>query len=108
MKHLEIDGTVTLTKLSQLDPPDREPTAGDVPAVILDVETTGLNVDKGEVIQIALRPFFVSPTTGEVSGVKKNIGFLQEPSYPLDPIITEITGFRDEDLKGESITWDKV
>ena len=108
MKHLEIDGTVTLTKLSQLDPPDREPTAGDVPAVILDVETTGLNVDKGEVIQIALRPFFVSPTTGEVSGVKKNIGFLQEPSYPLDPIITEITGFRDEDLKGESIPWDKV
>ena len=52
--------------------------------------------------------FFVSPTTGEVSGVKKNIGFLQEPSYPLDPIITEITGFRDEDLKGESIPWDKV
>jgi len=108
MKHLEIDGTVTLTKLSNLGPPDREPETGDVPAVVLDVETTGLNVDKGEVIQIALRPFFVSPTTGAVSGVKKNIGYLQQPSYPLDPIITEITGFSDEDLKGESIPWDRV
>ena len=108
MKHLEIDGIVTLAKLMQLDAPDREPEKGDVPAVILDVETTGLNVEKGEVIQIALRPFFVSPTTGEISGVKKNIAFLQEPTFPLDPVITEITGFTDDDLKGHEIPWDKI
>tara|TARA_B100001094_G_scaffold311801_1_gene347788 strand:- start:768 stop:1607 length:840 start_codon:yes stop_codon:yes gene_type:complete len=108
MKHLAVDGKVILSKLDQLDPPDREPAKGDVPAVVLDVETTGLNADKDEVIQIALRPFFVSPTTGEVSGVKKNVAYLQEPSYPLDPIITEITGFVDDDLKGHSIPWDRV
>ena len=108
MKHLAVDGKVTLTKLEKLAPPDREPAQGDVPAVVLDVETTGLNADKDEVIQIALRPFFVSPTTGEVSSVKKNIAYLQEPSRPLDPISTEITGFVDDDLKGHNIPWDKV
>ena len=70
MKHLEIDGVVTLTKLSQLASPDRTPEKGDVPAVVIDVETTGLNSERDEVIQIALRPFFVSPTTGEISGIK--------------------------------------
>lgn len=108
MKHLEQDGKVVLTKLLGLDSPDRDPIAGDVPAVVLDVETTGLNSDKDEVIQIAMRPFFVSPTTGEISGVKKSIEFFQEPTRPLDPIITQITGFVDSDLKGKSIPWEKV
>lgn len=108
MKHLEIDGAVTITKLLQLASPDRKPEKGDVTAVVIDVETTGLNSEKDEVIQIAMRPFFVSPATGEVSGIKKSIEYFQEPSRPLDPIITDITGFVDEDLKGKSIPWDKV
>jgi len=71
MKHLENnDGLVVLTKFQSLVPPDRKPQDGDVPAVVLDVETTGLNSDKNEIIQIAMRPFFVNPTTGEVSGIK--------------------------------------
>ena len=74
----------------------------------MDVETTGLNKDKNEIIQIALRPFFVSPKTGEISGVKKSVAYLQEPSYPLEDIIIDITGFKDEDLKGHAIPWDKV
>ena len=53
MKHLEIDGQVVLTKLESLAPPDRDPADGDVPAVIVDVETTGLNHQRDEVIQIA-------------------------------------------------------
>ncbi len=108
MKHLEKDGIVTLKKLQNLGSPDREPQQGDVPGVVLDVETTGLNKDKDEIIQIALRPFFVSPQTGEVSGIKKSIAYLQEPSHPLDKIIVDITGFSDEDLKGHAIPWDKV
>ena len=92
MKHLQKDGVVTLTKLESLASPDREPQQGDVPAVIIDVETTGLNKENDEIIQIAMRPFFVSPTTGEVSGVKKSIEYLQEPSRPLSPIINDTTG----------------
>ena len=108
MKHLELDGKVLLNKLVNLDPPDREPIKGDVPAVILDVETTGLNHERDEVIQIALRPFFVNPETGEVSGVKKSVQFMQQPSAPLPKVITEITGFTDKDLEGHSIDWSKV
>ena len=108
MKHLAVDGVVTLQKLESLAHPDREPQPGDVPAVIIDVETTGLNKDRDEVIQIALRPFFVSPTTGEVSSIKKCIEYLQEPSFPLSEVITDITGFVDSDLKGHKIPWDKV
>lgn len=108
MKHLAVDGVVTLQKLEKLATPDREPQPGDVPAVIIDVETTGLNKDRDEVIQIAMRPFFVSPETGEVSSIKKCVQYLQEPSRPLDPVITEITGFVDGDLTGHQIPWDKV
>ena len=108
MKHLEIDGQVVLTKLEGLAPPDRDPADGDVPAVIVDVETTGLNHQRDEVIQIALRPFFVNPKTGEVTGVKRSVSFKQQPSSPLPRIITEITGFTDEDLEGHSIDWSKV
>ena len=108
MKHLEKDGTVTIQKLTGLDVPDRDPAKGDVPAVVLDVETTGLNHNNDEVIQIAMRPFFVNPTTGEVSGVKKSIAYLQEPSRPLDQVIKDITGFDDSDLSGHSIPWEKV
>lgn len=108
MKHLEQDGTVTIHKLVNLGSPDRDPAQGDVPAVVLDVETTGLNHHNDEVIQIALRPFFVNPNTGEVSGIKKSVAYLQEPSRPLDQIIKDITGFDDQDLKGKSIPWDKV
>ena len=108
MKHLELDGKVLLNKLEDLDAPDREPSDGDVVAVILDVETTGLNHERDEVIQIALRPFFVNPTTGEVSGLKKTMVAMQQPTNPLPKIITEITGFCDEDLEGHSIPWEKV
>jgi len=108
MKHLEKDGKVLLDKFNSLDSPDREPQDGDVPVVILDVETTGLNHEKDEIIQIALRPFFVNPLSGEVSGVKKAVEFFQQPSKPLPPIITEITGFVDSDLEGKSIPWEKV
>ena len=108
MKHLEQDGIVTIQKLINLDTPDRDPIKGDVPAIVLDVETTGLNHTTNEVIQIAMRPFFVNPSTGEVSGIKKSVAYLQEPSEPLDQIIKDITGFDDNDLTGQSIPWDKV
>ena len=90
MKHLELNGTVVLSKLENLDPPDRGPEEGDIVAAVVDVETTGLNHMKDEIIQIAIRPFFVSPKTGEVSGLKKTIVALQQPSKPLPNIIKDI------------------
>ena len=108
MKHLEVDGIVTLNKLGELEPPDRDPADGDVVAAVVDVETTGLNHMKDEIIQIAIRPFFVNPTSGEVSGLKKTIVALQQPSAPLPRIIKDITGFDDADLEGHSIDWSRV
>jgi len=110
LKHLETNGigTVTLQRLKELAEPDRGPRPGDVPAVVLDVETTGLQHETGDVIQIALRPFFVNPETGEVSGLKPAIQFLGEPTEPLPEVIKDITGFTDEDLKGHQIPWEKI
>lgn len=109
MKHLENkDGLVVLTKFLGLAAPDRGSETGDVPAVVLDVETTGLRADKDEIIQIAIRPFFVNPQTGQISGIKKVIEFKQQPSSPLSSEIRDITGFVDADLEGHEIDWNKV
>ena len=110
MRHLETNGigTVTIQRLTELSGPDREPRVGDVPGVVLDVETTGLQHETDDVIQIALRPFFVDPKTGEVSGLKPAIHFLGEPSRYLPQVIKDITGFTDEDLRGHEIPWKKI
>jgi len=110
LRHLETNGigTVTIQRLTELTEPDRGPRPGDVPAVVLDVETTGLQHETDEVIQIALRPFFVNPETGEVSGLRPAVQFMQQPSAPLPQIIKDITGFTDNDLEGHKIPWEKI
>ena len=62
------------------------------PLVVFDVETTGLDLVKDRIIQISY--IKVYPDGREERGNE-----LINPEKPLDPFITQLTGFSDEDLK---------
>ena len=62
------------------------------PLVVFDLETTGLDMVKDRVIQISY--IKVYPDGREERGNE-----LINPEKPLDPFITQLTGFSDEDLK---------
>ncbi len=75
-------------------------------AVFLDVETTGLNYNFEEIIEVAARKVYFDKASRKIIGVGKSFNELREPSKPLRPKIIKLCGFTDEDLKGKVIDWD--
>jgi DNA polymerase-3 subunit epsilon len=76
-------------------------------AVFLDLETTGLDPSIDEIIEIAMVPFYYLDT-GEIVEFGQPFQALQEPSLPLPPEITALTGLTESDLNGRSIDWEEV
>lgn len=70
--------------------------------VIVDTETTGLRHDADEVIEIGAVAFTFGDdgTVGDVVGV---YGALNEPSQPIPPEITRLTGITDAMVAGQRI-----
>ena len=62
------------------------------PLVIFDLETTGLDLVKDRIIQISY--IKVYPDGREERGNE-----LVNPEKPIEPIITQLTGISDEDVK---------
>ena len=62
------------------------------PLVIFDLETTGLDLVKDRIIQISY--IKVSPNGDEERGDE-----LMNPERPIEPIITQLTGISNEDVK---------
>lgn len=69
--------------------------------LVLDVEATGLDVEKDEVVELAGRLFQYDRVTGVVVSVGETFHSLRDPGMPLPAIITRITGLTDEDLSGQ-------
>jgi DNA polymerase-3 subunit epsilon len=70
--------------------------------IVLDTETTGLDLDKAEVIELAMLKFHYAPN-GEVLRVIDRFDKLRQPANPIPPEITELTGITDEMVAGHSI-----
>ncbi len=70
--------------------------------VVLDTETTGLNHRTDEIIEIGAVAFTFNDlgAVGDVIGV---YGGLQQPSKPIPPEITRLTGITDEMVEGQVI-----
>ena len=76
-------------------------------ATFIDLETTGLDPAKDEIIEIAIVPFTYSGD-GRIFDVHEAFNELQEPSVPISAEITRITGITNEMVAGHQIDADKV
>lgn len=70
--------------------------------VFLDVETTGLDHRQHEVIELALVSFSYTQE-GEITAISEPITRLRQPSHPIPPEVTAITGLTDADVVGRAI-----
>jgi DNA polymerase-3 subunit epsilon len=80
--------------------PDGTPTYR---ALYADVETTGLDTERDNIIQLALLPFEYAPSTGRIYGVGEPIVQMEDPGRAIPPEITVLTGISDADVAGRRI-----
>ncbi|KXV69663.1 DNA polymerase III subunit epsilon [Acetobacter malorum] len=75
--------------------------------LFLDLETTGLDAAFDEIIEIGMVPFAYT-LDGGLIGVLPAFSRLREPSVPVPPRITELTGLTQDMLAGHSIAPEEV
>lgn len=73
--------------------------------VSIDVETTGLDVNAGKVIELAIRRFRYD-ADGFITDVDEAFEWREDPGEPLHPDISALTGLTDADLAGREIDED--
>jgi DNA polymerase III subunit epsilon len=74
----------------------------DVPVLVVDVETTGLDTSADTIIEFAARQIVVD-YQGAVVHIGEAVSFLQDPGLPLTREIVALTGLTDDDLRGQNI-----
>ena len=87
-----------------VNPADGTPTRR---AVFLDLETTGLDASRDEIIEIAMVPFTYSPD-GRIFEIGEPYSGLREPSIPIPSEISALTGIDDAMVEGKALDLDAV
>src|SRR5690625_6538969 len=72
-------------------------------ALFLDVETTGLNSDKDEVIELALVPFRYCQQSGVIFEVQEPYSEPRDPGRHIPRAITEITAITNDMVRGTQL-----
>lgn len=74
-------------------------------ALFVDSETTGLDLERDQVIELALVPFDYERDGGRIVAVHNGQAFscLREPSFPIPAESTCVHGITDADVKGKSV-----
>src|ERR1700686_4250494 len=70
--------------------------------VILDVETTGLDQQKDEIIELGMVKFDYLPD-GRIAGLRDVFTSLNDPAGPIPPAVTALTGITAEMVAGQRI-----
>jgi DNA polymerase III subunit epsilon len=76
-------------------------------AILLDVETTGLDQRKDEVVELGMVKFDYLPD-GRIAGIRDVFSSFNEPSVPIPLEVTALTGITDEMVAGQRIDDDAV
>jgi DNA polymerase III subunit epsilon len=71
-------------------------------ALFVDVETTGLSAESDEIIELAMVPFTYG-IDGRIFEVEEAFQGFQEPSKPISPEITRITGIAQSMVAGKRL-----
>ena len=74
----------------------------------LDTETTGLDKQNDEIIELALKVVKFEEGTGKIVSIDHEYESFNEPGGHIDEGITLINGITDEMVKGKSIDWSTV
>lgn len=93
-----------LTPRRLVNEPDDSPAKR---ALFVDVETTGLSPENDEIIELAMVPFTYS-VDGRIFEVQDPFQGLQEPSKPIPPEITRITGIDQSMVEGQKLDLEGV
>lgn len=99
---LEAQGDFRVLRRLRPAAPMQEAPAGTRRALLLDVETTGLDPCTDEIIELAMVPFFYT-TDGEIVGIGDAFSALRQPTLPIPAEVTKITGINDAMVEGKSI-----
>jgi DNA polymerase III subunit epsilon len=75
--------------------------------ILLDVETTGLDQQKDEIIELGMVKFDYLPD-GRIASVRDVFASFNEPSAPISLEVTALTGITDEMVAGQRIDEDAV
>jgi DNA polymerase-3 subunit epsilon len=78
--------------------------------VFVDTETTGLDLDTDEVIELALLPFEYERDTGAIVRVDQDsaLSAFRQPSFPIPPESAKIHGITDEMVKDQVIDPERI
>ncbi len=76
--------------------------------VVLDTETTGLDPNHAEVIELALARITVNPDTGLPVGPVASYNGLQQPRGLIPPEVTALTGITDAMVQGKTLDHARV
>lgn len=71
-------------------------------AIYLDLETTGLNPDIDEIIEIGMVPFTYG-VQGQIYSVDEPFSMLREPSAPISPEVANINNITNDMVHGKNI-----
>ena len=83
-------------KVFHTNPPERQLSKG----IILDTETTGMDVQKDKVIELGMILFEFDPQTGIIYKVLKSFDQYEDPGFPIPAESTAIHNITDAMVKG--------
>lgn len=102
-RRLEASGNYKiLRRLSPLQPTTTPAGSGGKIGIIVDLETTGLDATKDEIIEVAMVKFGYS-NNDQITGVTGIFQAFNQPAAPIPPEIVELTGISDAMVAGHKI-----
>ena len=84
------------------------PAGDEITLVVVDVETTGFDVETCGVTQLGLTKVAYSPSLGRLTSIVKSDSWLNNPGHPIPEFITQLTGITDADVADKRVTGEDI